>query len=552
MRVFFRPALALMNHLSLAGVLVTGTLLCLLPQFMALSILFSEGGVNSGARVSAPSLFEATGGTAGVMIGSMLLGAYFLSAIYLRVKGDLVRFGETMERIASGDLTAGARAHSAEMERAENSEDGHLWRSIGLMNKSLIEIVDQVRTSADAIVSVSREISAGNRHLSRRTEEQAAALEQTAAGMEEFAATVKRNTLTCQRAHAAAADASQVAGNAAAHIREMIRTMGTIEQTSHSVAEIVGVIEGIAFQINILALNAAVEAAHAGSQGRGFAVIASEVRNLARHSASSAKEIKALIGVSVAQITQGTRLVADSGSTIEEVAGRAKEVSEMISQIAAASTEQSAGIEEVNKAMLQLDSMTQQNAALVEEATAAALAFGEETSRLVDVVAAFKVDHVEARDEAVALVKKAVAHIQAIGLKQACNDFENPDGGFISGEYYVYVDDLQGRRLSYAANPALRGENVLDLRDANGKPFMREIVEIATTKGKGWCDYYWENPSSGAVESKSAYIERVGNENAFVACGIYKQAAKTEAKLGRAPPPKKAVSLPAHLPHIHA
>src|SRR5438477_6379578 len=283
------------------------------------------------------------------------------------------------------------------------------------MNQSFTEIVGQVRTSADAIASVAKDIADGNTNLSQRTQEQASSLEETASGMEELAATVKQNANNCTRADALAATASEVAGKAASQMHALSETMKQIDDSSRRVADILGAIEGIAFQTNILALNAAVEAARAGEQGRGFAVVASEVRSLAQRSAGAAKEIKALIDASVNNVVQGTRLVDAAGGTMNEVVTSVQKVTDVIGEIAAASSEQSAGVEDINKAIVQMDGVTQQNAALVEEAAAAALAFEDEAGRLVNVVGAFKLDRTEERDKAVALVKRAVSHVKAAG-----------------------------------------------------------------------------------------------------------------------------------------
>ncbi|MCS0589950.1 methyl-accepting chemotaxis protein [Massilia norwichensis] len=295
---------------------------------------------------------------------------------------DAVSVAET---VASGDLTRTIEAHSKD-------ETGALLRALRHMNDSLVGIVSQVRGGTDTIATASREISAGNLDLSARTEQQAGALEETAASMEELTTTVRQNADNARQANQLAIAASEVATQGGAVVGEVITTMGAINDSSQRIADIIGVIDGIAFQTNILALNAAVEAARAGEQGRGFAVVASEVRNLAQRSAAAAKEIKELITASVANVDAGTKLVDQAGSTMEQVVGSIRRVTDIMAEITSASQEQTGGIEQVNSAIAQMDQVTQQNAALVEEAAAAAGSMQDQAAKLAEVVSVFKLD----------------------------------------------------------------------------------------------------------------------------------------------------------------
>jgi methyl-accepting chemotaxis protein len=284
--------------------------------------------------------------------------------------------------IAEGDLSIAINTKS--------SDRGSLLVEMKQMRNSLVDIVSQVRRGTHTITTASREIAAGNTDLSSRTELQASSLEKTASAMEELTSTVKQNADNAREANHLAATASDVARKGGEVVSQVVGTMGEINSSASKIADIIGVIDGIAFQTNILALNAAVEAARAGEQGRGFAVVASEVRNLAQRSAAAAKEIKQLIGDSVEKIGRGSKLVGQAGETMDEVVASVKRVTDIMSDIASASAEQSAGIEQVNLSIIEMDGMTQQNAALVEEAAAAFQSLQDQAAELQRVVSIFK------------------------------------------------------------------------------------------------------------------------------------------------------------------
>ncbi len=306
----------------------------------------------------------------------------FMSRIIVRPLQAAIKLAG---RIAGGDL-------SSEIKVVGRDETAELLRALGDMNASLRSIVAEVRGGTDSISAASQQIASGNTDLSQRTEEQASSLEETASSMEELSSTVKQNAENARQANQLAIGASAVAVKGGQVVGEVVGTMSSINASSKKIVDIIGVIDGIAFQTNILALNAAVEAARAGEQGRGFAVVASEVRSLAQRSAAAAKEIKALIGDSVDKVGAGTKLVDEAGKTMEEIVSSVKRVTDIMAEITAASQEQSAGIEQVNQAITQMDQVTQQNAALVEEAAAAAESMQAQAQNLAQAVSVFRLE----------------------------------------------------------------------------------------------------------------------------------------------------------------
>ncbi|MGH8786216.1 MAG: methyl-accepting chemotaxis protein [Cupriavidus necator] len=319
----------------------------------------------------------------GLGVVVLAIGIAFSVWLTVGITRPLHRAVAVARTVASGDLTSRIDVDSRD-------ETGQLLQALADMNANILRIVRQVRAGTESIVSGTSQIAAGNTDLSQRTEEQASSLQQTAASMEELTSIVRQNADNARQASTLAVNASDIAekgGDAAGKVAE---TMEEINGASRKVVDIIAVIEGIAFQTNILALNAAVEAARAGEQGRGFAVVAGEVRTLAQRSASAAKEIKALIGDSVDRVEKGSMQVTQAGQTMVEIVAAVKRVTDIMGEISAASAEQSAGIEQVNQAVTQMDTVTQQNAALVEEAAAAAGSLEEQAQRLKEAVSTFR------------------------------------------------------------------------------------------------------------------------------------------------------------------
>ena len=323
-----------------------------------------------------------------IAIAAGTLAAWVISRGLLRQLGGEPGYAAAIAgSIAAGDLAVA-------IDTRPGDKSSLLFAMQGMRN-SLVDIVSQVRTGTATINTASAEIAAGNVDLSARTESQAGALEETASSMEELTGTVRQNADNARQANVLAMSASEVAVKGGAVVAQVVDTMASINESSKKIVDIIGVIDSIAFQTNILALNAAVEAARAGEQGRGFAVVASEVRNLAQRSAAAAQEIKTLIGSSVERVDMGARLVDQAGSTMQDIVTSVKRMTDIMAEIALASQEQTAGIESVNKAIGQMDEATQQNAALVEQAGAAAMSLGDEAKALSRVVSIFKLGAAE-------------------------------------------------------------------------------------------------------------------------------------------------------------
>ncbi len=394
MQFFFAPGIALMRQLGNQYKMPIFSILYTIPLGVVL--------YHTHANLPATTLY--------VVVVAWLLAVYSVACFYIQADVAWNQLFDVSQKIGDGNL-------AAHIDTSLGGQFGTATLHLDRVAKNLSSIVAQARESAQAVSLSANEIAAGNGNLSQRTEQQASTLEETASGMEELAATVKQNADNCKQA-SRVAEASVTTARAGANaVHRVVENMGGIASSSGKIVDIIGVIEGIAFQTNILALNAAVEAARAGEEGRGFAVVASEVRSLAKRSADAAKEIKSLIEESVSIVAEGGRHASAAGTVIDEIVAGVQEVTDLIASVAAASHEQSSGVEEINRAISQLETVTQQNSALVEEAAAASFSLQDHAQKLEQIVSKFKLPD---RDGAGLVVRRArpysrpvMAHLQS-------------------------------------------------------------------------------------------------------------------------------------------
>jgi methyl-accepting chemotaxis protein len=490
---------------SALGTRLALALACVLALFVALAVLavLATTGV---LQLAALGL-----GLAGTAV-TLFIGAWLSRGIVR----PALRASAAARRLSAGDL-------SRPVDAAAGGEIGPLLAALEDVRLRLFGVVSQVRTGTTHVAMNSSQITRDNEALSQRTTHQAESLQQTAATMEELTAAVRQNADSAQQANTVVRSAAERAEQGGIVMNEVVETMGTIRGSSQSIREIIGVIDGIAFQTNILALNAAVEAARAGDQGRGFAVVAAEVRTLSQRCASAAREIRDLIGTSVEKVEIGGKRVDEAGRAMSEIVGAVRQVAELIAQIDVASREQSDGIESINDAIARIDRTTQANAVLVKDAARTASALQERAVTLMKEVAVFQLgerEHGNA-DEAVQMVRDGAAFAQAHGRDALVAEVNKlAQGRFIDRDLYLMVigaDDSVF--LAHGNNPRTLGMGPQS-RDADGKRFVQEMTETARRQGEGWIDYKWAHPVTNEVLTKSTYVQRVGD--VVVACGIYR------------------------------
>ncbi|WP_158590520.1 methyl-accepting chemotaxis protein [Noviherbaspirillum cavernae] len=479
------------------------------------SMLLALAGMTAVALSVAPDAARAAVACAGlaclvVSLVSALLGVRSVLHPLRQLRTDAAR-------LAAGDLTA-------ELGSRRVDEIGDVQNALVEIGKRMFKVIAGVRSGTVAVATTSGQINADSAALASHAETQASSLEETASSMEELTATVRRNADHAETARHMVDSAAAHAHRGGEAVDRVIATITSIKDSSKKIADIIGVIDGIAFQTNILALNAAVEAARAGEQGRGFAVVAAEVRSLAQRSAQAAREIKDLIKDSVEKVDTGVRLVDDAGSAMGDIATSVRHVAAIVKEIADASREQSSGIEEVNHAVIQLDGMTQKNAALGEDASRAAASLHEQAIALTQAVASFDLGAREFgnADDAVAMIKEAAAFVRQHGAQALIDEVNRfSKGRFIDRDLYLVVNDLNGNRLAHGANARQYGASNMEQKDAGGKFFVKEMNAVGRGPGSGWVEYKFPHPVTKEIMQKAAYVERVND--ILLICGCYKR-----------------------------
>ncbi|MBK0393730.1 methyl-accepting chemotaxis protein [Ramlibacter algicola] len=474
-----------------------------------------------------PFVVPEAGSWAGAFGAGAACGAVIAWSLRPRRERAVAALTAAAQRLAAGDVGVPVRVPDAH-------ELTELARALEQLREGLFRVIGRVRVGTSSIASAAGGLSTDNTALAERTDGQAGSLEETASAMEQLAATVRQNADNAHEARAIVTQARDSAARGSRVVAEVVDSMGVIQERSRRVAEIIAVIDGIAFQTNILALNAAVEAARAGEEGRGFAVVAGEVRSLAKRVADAAREVRGLIADAGQQVQAGGERAGHARVAMDEIVGDVTRAAALVNDIAAASSEQSAGIEEINRAVLQIDGTTQQNAALVQELARSAAVLQQEAEQLTDAVGGFDLGEREFAhaDEAVAMVRAGVAFARERGrdaLVQEVNRLAR--GRFVDRDLYLSVYGLDGRVSAHGTNPRLWNIDWTTYRGSDGRLFIAEIVAGAQSRGHGWIDYQWKHPVSKRMLVKTAYFERCGD--VVVACGVFKQASQRRPALAR-------------------
>ena len=498
--LFMRPGVALLRHLRLPGKLLWLGAVWLL-SLATLSILLWWG--------AAPTTL------AWVLALGVVCMVYGLLALYLNLSQGLGELARALQRTSEGNLCVQASLRGRD-------ELADLARLQERMVLTLSAMVADIRSNAALVAQAGQHLAVDNRSMAERTEQQAANLEQSAASVEQLSATVQSNAQTARAADQRASQVIHAADDGAQAMERAVLSVQDIQQGARRMQEIIGVIDGIAFQTNILALNAAVEAARAGEQGRGFAVVAAEVRTLAGRSGQAAREIRTLISTSVEQVEASACLIRSAGEGIGAMASGIRSMAANLSQISTSGAEQSTGLQEITAAVHQLDHITQHNAQMVEQAVEQAVALEGRANTLARTVATFKLQQGTA-DEALILVERATALRRNMGSREqflrTLSDVRQP---YHDRDMYVFALDASGTYRAFGGNPAKVGSRVQDIPGVAGEQLLQDIVAQAE-RAPGWVEYDISHPVSGGVQTKMSFVQSV--DGLYLGCGVYKRLA---------------------------
>ncbi|NRF68532.1 cache domain-containing protein [Aquincola sp. S2] len=444
--------------------------------------------------------------------GAFALAAYFAFAFHASFSRSLQTLHTGVKAVSGGDL-------SHKIDLPGQDELHHIGSLVESMNVRLSSLVAEIRSSAVRVGMSGQLVATSSESLAQRTEEQAASLRQTVETVHQLTEAVSANASAASQLDQLTERLKKEAEQGGTAMRSSVEAMAGLEDSSRRVGEIIGVIDGIAFQTNILALNAAVEAARAGEAGRGFAVVAAEVRQLAQRSAAASSEIRQLIARSGEQVESSVRQTRAVGQVLDALVGGVRNVSTSLRQIAEASARQSGELTQVSQSVGQLDEITRQNAAMVEESAGASQDLVGRAKTLSSAVASIRLRQGSA-DEARALVEKAMKLIKARGLTAAAQTFRAKDGGFLDRDLYVFVVDRNGAYRVHGAKPAMEGHRVHELPGIDGDRFVRDAFATAGGAG-GWIEYDIVNPGTGAVQPKASFVVQL-DEQQVVGCGVYR------------------------------
>lgn len=437
---------------------------------------------------------------------------YLMLSFYSSFVADLHKVMHVMQATAAGNLRQDIKAQGSD-------ELAQMAALMAQMVNRLSSMVAAVRSNAALVAHAGGSLASGNRSLSDRTEQQAANLEETSASVADLSSTVQQNANTAQQSDRQASAVRGTAETGAQAMAQAITSVEAIQASTQRMDEIVGVIDGLAFQTNILALNAAVEAARAGESGRGFAVVAAEVRSLAQRSAASAKEIRQLISTSSSQVATGVAQIRTAGANITQIVDGIRGVAATMSEISTSNAEQSNALNEIATAVRQLDTLTQQNASMVERAVEQSNLLEGRATTLAQAVSEFQLQQGTA-EEAMNLVRHAMEHRRRAGSLDAfLRDITEPSQGFHDRDMYVFVLDDAGRYVAFGGNKAKVGTRVQDIAGIDGEGLLRSIINQASHE-PGWVEYDITNPTSGKVQTKMSYVQMV--DNVYAGCGVYK------------------------------